>query len=497
MMRIIIFLQLVLLFSSQVNAQFLFTRQDSTNNHFSNIVEEPGGTYLFSNSNFTQQPNFYITAQASLIRLNNEGKFVKSLKLDSNFLIGPPLVFLNNRYFLFGTLIKHYSNQNSAFLPMVLEIDTALEIQQRITLDSAFGGFFAGVKMVSTGNRFYFAMSRTQSADSIKILATDKHFNRIDSTVLPGSFGDLEVSEFHLRMVGREFPQSATGFTEVLTLDSNFVITSRLTTDSLTYEPVCGLKIAMFESGHLKVIDSGKYFLAGASMRTYGQNCDVETKITTVLATSDSILKVNFHGVDQYRNQQFGQSNCAALRGGYIFAVGYAIQTLTTYIQPQNAASKLVLTKTDTAGTVIWEKLYGGDLYYLPLSLAATVDGGVVVTGFMYDPLNPKVQGAGEGFVMKFDSEGEPVMVSVSEEGKIFPRLIRAYPSPAHDNIQFSVLRPGPYTIRIFDISGVKVSEEKDRSGLSPVDISGLPPGTYIYQINTTQSIFHGKFVKE
>lgn len=93
-------------------------------------------------------------------------------------------------------------------------------------------------------------------------------------------------------------------------------------------------------------------------------------------------------------NIDWGTDITKAIDSGLVFS-GYSNSNSTSY----NA----VITKTDSAGNLIWQKTYGGEDWDFAYSLVKSPDSGYVVVGetFSYGA------GQSDGYVLKLDANGD------------------------------------------------------------------------------------------
>lgn len=112
------------------------------------------------------------------------------------------------------------------------------------------------------------------------------------------------------------------------------------------------------------------------------------------------LLKTDNKGDEQW-NKTYGIGN-----GDVGYSVkqttdgGYAIAGYTT--SPETNYTKIYLTKTDSTGTLLWNKTFGGDRNNVGYYLAQTNDGGFIITGFTYSYGN----GSMDAYLVKTDSMG-------------------------------------------------------------------------------------------
>jgi len=156
-----------------------------------------------------------------------------------------------------------------------------------------------------------------------------------------------------------------------------------------------------------------------------------------------------------------------------------------------NDYSHLVLYKLDSALHVKWEKEYGGDAYYMLLSITATQDGGCIMTGTRYDYLTQ-------------NNETDPFVIKVNSEGNInwvhnLPSTfmkVSVYPNPGCDKL--TVNNPPLNTsLVLYNTYGQAVITQSLNQSNS-INTNSLQSGVYLYQLidDKGKVLGAGKWVK-
>jgi len=72
------------------------------------------------------------------------------------------------------------------------------------------------------------------------------------------------------------------------------------------------------------------------------------------------------------------------------------------------------------------------------------------------------------------------------------------YPNPVSDLLYISHPSIQNFEISIFTLNGkLVVSKSVNQSNLSPIDLSSLPAGQYIFELKTSDQRFSSKFIKK
>jgi S-formylglutathione hydrolase FrmB len=96
--------------------------------------------------------------------------------------------------------------------------------------------------------------------------------------------------------------------------------------------------------------------------------------------------------------------------GGYIVAGTSASSASGSVTQTSFGVEDYWIVKLDASGTVVWDKLYGGNQSDIATTIQLTADGGYIIAGFTGSSANGTVIGANHGandfWVLKIDATG-------------------------------------------------------------------------------------------
>lgn len=153
--------------------------------------------------------------------------------------------------------------------------------------------------------------------------------------------------------------------------------------------------------------------------------------------------------------------------------------------------SWVYLAKLDENLNLISERYLGGDASYEVYSMAATLDGGMVVAGTRYDYLVNNYER--DAFVIKTDGG---LWVGQPESSSIPVHLALVYPNPGNE--QFSIRTTEyPSVVEIYDVYGnLQIVQQIDQI-ISIVNTSNLSPGLFTWVLKTDNIIIDkGKWIK-
>jgi len=167
---------------------------------------------------------------------------------------------------------------------------------------------------------------------------------------------------------------------------------------------------------------------------------------------------------------------------------------------PAICSNNVILSKTDTLGTTLWEKTIGGDASYLVSKMVATKDSGCLAILLRYEyPLNNREH---DTYYLYFDKNGNPIQNYLPTNTKqnfqipVYDKPI-LYPNPSTNFIK---LKNASFfkeivSTQIFTLNGKLLSTTKFQER---TDISSLASGSYLYKlVDKEKRKYSTQFVKE
>jgi len=141
---------------------------------------------------------------------------------------------------------------------------------------------------------------------------------------------------------------------------------------------------------------------------------------------------------------------------------------------------------------LIYEEYIGGDALYATFYIKATYDGGVILTGSIY---NDSIQDyERDGFLMKFDSN---FFVSTPELGsRNCCNSINLFPNPGHELLTVSTSNLA-LEFELYNSIGNKLITIPMPDHVFTIETTSLPSGIYFWVVKFSNSIFSsGKWIK-
>ena len=100
--------------------------------------------------------------------------------------------------------------------------------------------------------------------------------------------------------------------------------------------------------------------------------------------------------------------------------------------------------------------------------------------------------------VMCSDTFCYTITVGMAGLNQVQTQSLSLYPNPTSSMVEFSIPGTGTAQLRLSDVSGRVIREEKVNTGSAQrVDVGSLAPGLYFLQVQTENGRFRGSFVKQ
>ena len=209
---------------------------------------------------------------------------------------------------------------------------------------------------------------------------------------------------------------------------------------------------------------------------------------------SGQLLDSYFFGIVDSANT-LANTEALCKSGDYLYLFGnpYTSSSLIPY--GNGKPSWNYVAKLDTNLNIIWEKLYGGDAFYLAADITADIDGGLLllsVRNDLHDGVNQL-----DVHLMKIDTAGSTVWVNNIKVREIG---VDIFPNPTTSQLNINLKSPNKIIrqLQIIDLQGKKILQKQINAKQTKLDVSNLSKGVYILEgLTNTGESFSRKFVKE
>jgi hypothetical protein len=141
---------------------------------------------------------------------------------------------------------------------------------------------------------------------------------------------------------------------------------------------------------------------------------------------------------------------------------------------------------------LVYEKYIGGDMHYWCECITATSDGGVLMTGSIFDVNVTPVRH--KAYIVKLDTTNLPVNIQQPTYLQFYDALV--YPNPGSDVLNIRTTLKNAW-IELYDINGRPIFRQELNKHITQINTNHLPGGTYIYTIvSNEQQVQSGKWIK-
>jgi len=341
-----------------------------------------------------------------------------------------------------GYVITGYTRSSGAGLSDVYLMKT--DSLGNTLWDTTYGGdsIDIGNSVVQTSDGGYIIAGETQSIDpgisDVYLIKTDSLGSVVWEMTYGGASDDL----------GYSVQQTSDGGYIIAGLTYSFGTSGGdvylIKTDSLggvvwdtTYGGI------LYDAGHSVQQTSDDGFIIGGHTSSFGAGLgDVYLIRTDSLGT---VLWDTTHGGD---SSDVGLSVVQTLDEGYVVA-GYTWSF-------GSSEYDVYIVKTDSLGSVLWERTYGDSVDDRGYAVQQTVDGGYIVAGYT------RSMGAGVNDVYLIKTDANGMVVGLEEQGSTFKvegsraKLLQNMPNPFLGStvITYSLPVPGRVKLQIYDVSG-------------------------------------------
>ena len=394
---------------------------------------------------------------------------------------------------------------------VVLELDTNYKHIALHKINHA--KYYSGVAPVITniiflGGRFYINQVYYTGDTSI-IYKLNAQFLKIDSVVLKGKVEQigsvsnqlmLNISNFSLPCI-----DILGSSVQKLMMDSSYSFTSCFTFSNLgthNYGPVPQtIKVEQVLGGTSLIPLSKTKTLVVGTMPVF-HNFQIPPTFKTgivncIISNNNATIKSSVYSSSISNYVYHNRTNAVAIKNNEIITVGSIGFNYQRNIANQTGNSTIFVNKFDTLGNLIWQKEFGGELFYVPMGITFTKDGGCLISGWRYPGKIGSQIPLVESFLLKLDVNGTFGQVGIIEKQYNSVNTIRCFPVPATEEIYFEVPNGNGSTVEIYNMLGQMVMREIDYQNMKAINLITLTKDFYFYKIRTKTENYSGKFIKE
>ncbi|MCC6181030.1 MAG: T9SS type A sorting domain-containing protein [Bacteroidia bacterium] len=487
------------------SSQFIVWPQEtSLGGIFQNILPQTNVNYfnVLKLVDFNQTSSYREPHQILTFNLN--GQLLDSTILPRGFNpVSIPYKYGNNYYWAavyYDTLSTSINSQRA----YILKLDSFFNTIDVKTLNISPSTIELPSNVIKINNSFFVSV-KNQINNELKLYKLDTQLNKRDSITFSGNQNIIELKETYDRKIlisGYGFPPISVSGSQKIVVDTLFNIVNIYNLDSLTYVIAggsvvtgCSSQISI-DALYFKIlpISHTKNYLIGQYDVVYNANCDSKKNlIHSVIDHSNQIINSKIIG-DSTRDVRYADNiNYACYNNGSIYTV--AAESYTGQILQNNNTNILVI-KSDTLGNLIWTKKYGDNMFYRPVSIIQTLDSSLLISGIRYDYQNTTFLNIAQGFILKLDKDGNPIMTGVKQYSSETFNEINCYPNPAYNTLFIDVPFEKEYTLLIYNLLGEIVFSKENYKNQTEIDIHHLLSGAYVLKVKVKNRWLTHKLIK-
>jgi hypothetical protein len=433
------------------------------------LYELQRGGFLVSNCYLAHiNPGFNYSCQ--ILKLNPEGDIIDSMQVNKEGHVASIHGFFpsSHGFYAYGVQFDPFSRQRKPFL---LKADEDLTIEFLKTYEVLSPScYFSNRSIINSKGNFLFITSQNIFETFLtEVDSTGEVIRRSDNFNLTYNKSLIEVKGKYILLNYLHYQY----FNE------------NLEWDGVQHK----YQEEMFSSDYAKVLTDSTFIVAGCYTWTNSNIAfHVNKPDMTRIATQEYLTP-------NYPNYHTSGNALDYITKDSIF-IGFTRNFNGRYFEDLEKDQWYGLYNVNENGDMNWKRYYGGDAYYLLKTMAPTRDGGAILAGTRLDWRNNFVNGD-DIYIIKVDKNGDftPKAGLSIEQRKANGNKALVYPNPAKDKISFKTNADG--LIVVSDLQGRKITTQPLLDGHCEINLSNLPQGIYIYNIQYENSKEWGKFVKE
>ncbi|MDZ7741571.1 MAG: T9SS type A sorting domain-containing protein [Bacteroidota bacterium] len=211
------------------------------------------------------------------------------------------------------------------------------------------------------------------------------------------------------------------------------------------------------------------------------------------LNNQDSIIQSAYLGKEDTVDWPAIHDNLAFTNKNSIFYASYLCQYVPDDFT--EAPSWIQISNFDEDLNLQWQRLYGGDAYYIPYAVCATYDSGLLIASSRYDWNIQDMER--DVHILKVNKEG--LIVGTDEKSTFQTTEAILYPNPGNELINIWI--SGQYKntrFQLFDMKGKIIIEEIISGPKGCIHVEQLKPGPYLFRIFNHDGLHEeGKWIKK
>lgn len=478
-----------------IYSQFIYTKQNSVSNNFLNVFEESvTNNLLVTCGNYSLNTGLhYANAKTTILKISPTGFLLDTFAIGGIFATAGKMINHNNNYYLYGTSSNSTNLNNRTIYPTVYKFDSNFKVIQKTILDSIHVNSVSTVQNTVIINNSLYLLYFYGVIPKAKLFKLSLNLQIIDSMSFKtdGTYSMIKQGN-NLVISGSGLPKSSIwNQDQALKIDTSFNEINRYNFDSLAFinSTSCGVEAGLASFSNMIEISNNTYYVTGFYGIPYAA-CNMDDQVVyAIIKNNSKVLNCKNYGTQNGVRESYANYNSTAdIKGKYIFNTCVSKFTNGIALGANYTPTSILTAKIDTSGNLIWQKYFNTpNYYYQPMAVCATVDSGVVVTGMRFNTIYPTLKDSMEGFVLKYDKNGNEVAVSINEHYQTFVE-VNLYPNPASNETTLKINsgnEPSVITITITDMYGKTVYHHLKtmETGLNTITLNTQTYANGLYQV--------------
>ncbi len=460
------------------------------------VLEDSGGNFLLIGRSISEDQNFN---SSFLLKLDSSGCITSenyNITLDTVSTTLTNIFYINEHYYLIGaekstdTPVSEMTENKIS----LIKLDNELQLISHSTFSIPENRWFSYINSIVDSDTNFVLTGYVTRSDTRPEGVVDKNHDAFFYKI--SLQGDSLTSRFYTSDIPWHFSFDIIESTDKSKYyafvchfpDDNYEYDSQRFTlsknfDSIALEPI---PIWMYDPNSPVYLNETDILLSGKGQGEYTYN-----HIIAIQNEAGEITNSNHLKKEPYREHP-PMKNGISKFGDNIYVGGNSnFDFGNPFWSSQDSWFHLVKVNFDLS--MVWEKWFGGDAYYLMYNILATRDGGCIMVGNRYDDQTQNQEQ--DVYIVKVNGDG---LIVWEREISMNDRFSTIYPNPGSQlNIRLAMQHPKAQ-LQLFDQAGRLILQQQLHQTESTVETSHLPSGVYLYQLSAPTGLNEsGKWVKE
>lgn len=472
---IFIILLIYQFFSATAQTSFEFILEDPMDQCGGSMIEDPNNNIIISVTNNNQF--------AKLMKLNNEGTLIDSIDIlnpaNGKCELFHLLKVDNAKFMAFG---KYNTDTAFNLWAVTFDYDLNIVMDAKIPVNGDITTTFQHAIINDNGNVVIISSyEQVPSYSDVMMHELSADGNVIKEKMFDGSGAasdiiQLSSLEYRIIVYGHVYR----AFVDIYCLDTNFAIVNS-----------CPVPWDLHFHNTIKFINDTNFLISGKKIFPEKDNERDLGLVKTDL--NNNLMDYKHYGKTDTMDYPSVHNNLDFVSENDIYYSGISnLDLFNPYFSQM--PSWFILNKIDSNLNLKWQKFYGGDACYVPLTILATQDGGCVMAGTRYDYITQPVQER-DLYVLKVDEGG---LITWTQEIPMDNQPTTVYPNPGTNLLNIKT-NNRELLFELIDMNGQVVIKQMVNNDSDAIVTESLKPGMYFYRMTDIKNNIAetGKWVKQ